>query len=240
MAQDEQHDDQNVLHIDRDEILAHRFDPALMPEPGQSWCVDELAANIPWRAPISVSDAVLFTRLVVLRGHEDARAALNKARGRREREHTARYGPLNLPDPVADLERGDESPYATFAGGSLAAALGVIRRPNEDAVSFAARIREAGKSSSGRLGAHDLRVFVRVLALWWWRNTGRTPNGRTSVVPARPDRRRKRPVTFLEFVKAAFSDAGGRGTIERSVRTTLDEMNRADPPPPWPRRSRSR
>lgn len=240
MAQDDQQNDQTVPHIDKDETLTHRIDPALMPVPGKPWRVEALAAKIPWRAPISVSDAVLFTQLVVRRAHEDGRAALNKARGRREREHTVRYGPLNLPDPVAELERGDESPYATLTGGDLAAALGVVRRPNEDAASFAARIREAGKSPSGRVEAYDLRAFIRVLALWWWRNTGRRPNGRTSAVSARPDRTRNRPVTFLEFARAAFSDAGGRGAIGRSVRTTLDEMNRADPPPPWTRRGGSR
>lgn len=235
MARDNPQDDQAVLHIDKGEVLVHRIDPALMPAPGRPCRVEELAAKIPWRAAISAEEASLFAGLAVLRAHEDARAALNRVRGRREREHTALYGPLGLPDPLAAIERGKESALATVAGGDLAAALGVTRAPDEDAASFAARVREAGRSGSGRAEAADVRAFIESLAHWWWRQTHKRPNGRTSAVPARADRTRRRPVTFLEFAEAAFQDAGGRGSIARSVRTVLDELNRGYPLPPWTR-----
>ncbi|WP_090226422.1 hypothetical protein [Filomicrobium insigne] len=235
MAHDDPPDDLHLLHIDAHGVLRHRIELDRMPAPGQPWRVEGLAAKIPWRIPISVNEASLYAGLAVLRAHEDARAALNRVRGRREREHMARYGPLNLRDPVAALERGEESTYTTVAGGDLAAALGVTRRPDEDAASFAARVREAGRSGSGRAEAADVRAFIESLANWWWRQTHRRPNGRTSAVSARADRTRRRPVTFLEFVEAAFQDAGGRGSIARSVRTVLDELNRGDPLPPWTR-----
>lgn len=216
------------LWINRRGVLPRRIQPDRqdkLPSPG-TLSVDALASLLPWRQQKTPSDAVVFVRLAVAAAEDAAAAAINRTRGRRETILMAAHGIPDGPNPIIAIEDSSGSPAAEY-GRNLAARLGIEQESGEGKAKFVARIKAAAKLQGGRSASVEVNAFVLSLATWWTRNCVSEPNGRTSHTAARADRKRYRPVTFLEFTLAAWRDAGGTGDISRAVRTTLDTSRRS-------------
>lgn len=222
------------LLIDQKGILRRRLGARAVPACGGEWLIDHMASCLPWHrdraGAISLTDdmAVMFCRLAVARAHEDGRDALARERGHRERSQVARRGLSREIDPLIAMIRRPGTPLAE-AGEVLGRRLGVTRQPGEVDAALAVRIRQAGHLPAGRAADVEAVAFIRSLAGWWWRQTGKRPSARRADGPRDPDRRRHRAPSFYEFVEAAWTDAGGAGSISRCIRTAIATM----PSPPW-------
>lgn len=205
------------------------------------WHVDAIALSMSWRPdglPITDDEKVTITRLVVLRALEDARRAEARRRGRRETILNLRRGdPLvggkKLPDILDRAWIGGipPSPKVANMAEMTAERLGVELQGD---AGDGARLRAAveGKQHQGRPPSIELPAFVRSLALFWWRNTGRRPE--REINPIRQSK--KRIATFVDLVIAASTDVSRTGRFEpegiRSViRRELERMEKSGQKP---------
>jgi hypothetical protein len=218
--------------------------------------------TIPWRGGEKPLEAVWFVRRAIWSAWEEARAARACLRRIRETEATVFYGlpsGLNPVDAIAtDPETflADEGltfddpdsvtvlgyrRFLTDQGFRYARMLGIKPVLGESEEQFVQRVYAAARGDAGNVKEEDVRAFIRYLALWWHRHTGRRPEAQQAVRSERADKKPKDPAkkrtTFLQFADVAAGDAGlekgGVASISRMVRTEIDEMNRKNPPPPW-------
>jgi hypothetical protein len=83
-------------------------------------------------------------------------------------------------------------------------------------------IEKAAAGRPGDKGQYELDAFIRSLASWWSRNTGKRPQ------KTRPTERKKAPrsANFVDFVEAGWHDATDppRENVERAVKRVLRAM----------------
>jgi hypothetical protein len=207
-----------------------------------AWRVDPMVSSIPWHAdvtdPLDNEQKAVAVRLAVLRAWEAGRAAESRRRGRREAALLVRRGdPLFddqcLPHLVAKPEQ--DSPRGLMlrlAADAAAIRLGIELGGGTDA---ADRLREAasGERHQGRAAAEEVPAFIRSLANWWWRATGRRPERQENAARSSGGR-----LTFLRFAVAAITDMSPTGNAMppgfiSAIRRVVDEMEK-DGTARWP------
>ena len=83
-------------------------------------------------------------------------------------------------------------------------------------------LRAAAVGHPGDRADVEATAFVRHIADWWSRNTGRRPERRRNVGERADLLRSGRPTTFVVFAIAAWADAGGGTLSQKTIRRALE------------------